>query len=252
MTNACIIGNGMVGNATAKTFGISKCYDTNLDRSTITLEEAAGCKYVFICLPTPNRADGGYELRHISQVIKDIRDLNPDLNHIFIIRSTVSPGFASFIMGDLGVVVVSNPEFLSEDTWEQDIQNPALVIVGCDIEKYREDVAALYKSRYSRIMPNLTDNTTAEYTKLAMNSLFSTKTIWANEIFNGAQDFGANYEFIKGIVEHHPWGLKNHLTIYYKGKRGVGGHCLPKDLRAMAYYTDSKFFKTLEDLHDSY
>ena len=97
----------------------------------------------------------------------------------------------------------------------------------------------------------LTDNITAEATKLAMNAWFSTKVIFANQLWDWCQTSGANYERIKECIERHPFGMKNHTTIFYKGKRGVHGGCLPKDLEAFAHYTQLPLLLKVKEVNDA-
>lgn len=243
-TDKCVIGYGYVGKATALAFNIDKYYTRH--ESTITLEEASQCRYIFICLPTPT-IEGKAYTDDIEQVIRTINSLpNPNMR-VFIIRSTVPPGFAK----SLGISnVVSNPEFLSEDTWEEDVKKPKMLVVGADDPLYREVVMGLYRGRYKYSKPLETDNTTAELIKYALNTFFSTKVVFANEIFNIAQLVGANYETIKRALEGHLWGSKNHFTIVYKGRRGVHGSCLPKDTESLGNYSD--FFKFISEKGQSY
>ena len=96
----------------------------------------------------------------------------------------------------------------------------------------------------------LTDNISAELAKIALNGFFSTKVIYANTIYDVARRLGANYETIKSVFERHPFGFRNHAQVYYKGKRGVHGGCLPKDTRALQYYTGSELIKTVNQLNE--
>lgn len=250
MNNACVIGKGYVGKATMLSFGIEK-YFTRHD-ANITLEQAAECKYIFLCLPTPT-VNGKAFTDDIFSLIKQISSYPRHVDNVFIIRSTVWPGFAKYVQETLGITnVVSNPEFLSEATWEQDAKQPAMVVIGCDNDKYIHEVKALYMGRFKYMEPILTTTTSAELIKLSMNALFSTKVAFFNEIFNYAQLVGANYEAVKHALYMHPWGTKNHGTIWYKGKRGIHGSCLPKDLEAIAEQSGSKLFKTVLDLNKTY
>ena len=251
MENAVIIGRGTVGEATALAFSINKFFDIDANKSNITLEEAHQCRYVFVCLPTPTIEKKCFT-NDIFKIVSQIRSYNK-FENIFIIRSTVYPGFADYLMEGLGInSVVSNPEFLSEKTWQQDAIHPQLVVIGGRVRKYLDAVEGIYRARYSRIKPVLTNNTTAEIVKYAMNCWFSTKVVFSNEMFDIAQKLKGNYEVIKEVMELHPWGMKNHNTIWYNEQRGLHGKCLPKDLEAFADLTQSKFFKTLEELNATY
>src|SRR3990167_10149735 len=96
MDKACIIGWGVVGRATALAFGITQHFDINGD-SNITLNDAANCRYVFVCLPTPT-INGGCDTRAIRDTIKQIEGIRQ--NALYIIRSTVIPGTADAIMNE--------------------------------------------------------------------------------------------------------------------------------------------------------
>ena len=248
MENACVIGYGVVGQATAKLFGIKKYFD--LKGSTITLEEASKCKFVFICLPTEINQDGTYITTDIEQIFRQIEDYGGA--GIYIIRSTVWPGFAKHLSNNLGIDrIVSNPEFLSEDTAERDTKHPPFVVLG-GMPKYITEVQALYNGRIKAAEFILTDNITAEMAKLALNGFFATKVIYANEIYDGCRNLKANYERVREVLERHPFGYRNHATIWYKGKRGVNGKCLPKDSKALGRYTGGELIKRVVELNEKY
>lgn len=242
--NAVVVGYGIVGKATATAFGIKEYYDLN--SQTVSLNSCANFRYIFICLPTPTifgrcfTDDIGACISRISKKGK---------NNIFIIRSTVTPGTAKRIHEQTGAIIVSNPEFLSAATLKEDTINPLLAVVGSDHVDARDEVAGLYRGRYKYIEPIITDNTTAELIKYALNVFFATKVTFANELYDFVQDIGGNYETIRGVLEKHPWGSKNHFQVVYKGKRGIQGHCLPKDLEEFANATDSPFFKTMHTMN---
>ncbi len=127
MNDACVVGYGVVGKATAVVFGIEKYYSRS--ESNVTLEEVAQCKYIFICLPTPT-VEGACYTDDIFKIISDIHILS-SIENIFIIRSTVYPGFNKFLQRTLNITaIVSNPEFLSEDTAINDAAHPDLVVLG--------------------------------------------------------------------------------------------------------------------------
>jgi UDPglucose 6-dehydrogenase len=251
MDNACIIGYGMVGKAMAEVFSIEKHFDVVADKSNISLEEASHCKLVFICLPTPVDKDGNYLTQDIKNIIRQIEDFQTGC--IYVIRSTVFPGFARALQEEMGINrIVSNPEFLSEATAVEDVKNPPFIVIGGFEGQYREHVRAFYESRIKSATVIETDNTTAEMAKLTLNAYFATKVIFANQADDGCRLVGANYETVKKIVSSHPYGPKNHFDVWFKGKRGVGGHCLPKDSLAFALYAHSDLVKKVIELNEKY
>lgn len=244
MNDACVIGYGMVGRATAKMFSIEKYCD--LKGSNMELSDAKNMKYVFLCLPTNLDAAGWYDYEPFWNVLPSI----VGQDNILIIRSTVYPGFSQTVQKELKKKkIVSNPEFLSEASWEEDVKNPKMIVIGSDDPKARDDVLALYRGRYKYTKPIMTDSVTAELIKLTFNSFFADKIMFFNEIYDIARGNGANYETIKTALENHPWGSKNHMTVEYKGKRGIHGRCLPKDLEAFSKWSGSQLLKTIHEMN---
>lgn len=250
MRDACVIGYGTVGRATAEAFGIQKYFSRS--KASITLEDAAKCRYIFMCLPTPT-IEGKCYTEEIYEIIKKIISYPRYVDSIIIIRSTVYPGFNRFIQESLGIDnIVSNPEFLSEDTAFEDAKNPDLIVLGGENQKCVAVVKALYEGRFKYKKIIVTDSKTAELIKYTLNTFFATKVIFANAIYDYAQQIGANYGTIRNVLETHRWGSKNHFIITYKGRRGIHGKCLPKDAEAFATLTDSAFFKILLKENERY
>jgi nucleotide sugar dehydrogenase len=248
MDNAVIIGKGMVGNATAHAFGIKKHFD--IKGSNVTLKEAAENRYIFICLPTMV-TNSRYHTRDIFDIIKQIAGYGKQ--NVFIVRSTVYPGFARSVMTRVGIRwVVSNPEFLTEDTWKEDIENPDIIVVGADTKSFLDDVWGIYKGRYKGAEIFKTDTVTAEMAKLVINGFYSTKVVFANQISDYAKNAKANYETIKNIMYARKWIGKNHLDVHHKGGRGAGGKCLPKDLEALREYSSLPLIHTVWGINKGY
>lgn len=230
MDNACVLGYGVVGRATAEVFGVKKYYSRS--SQNITLDQAKECKYIFVCLPT-NVEMGKYVTTDIEDIIQKVATKD----NIIILRSTIYPGFSRSLYERFGVNIVFNPEFLNEDTAVDDAKNPDLVVIGADNNDLISQVRAMYASRFPRISPIATDLNTAEFIKLGLNAFFATKVVFANQMYDYAQVVGANYEQYKQVIHQHRWGTRNHFDIFHKNGRGAGGKCLRKDLSAIAHYS---------------
>lgn len=249
MENVAIIGNGVVGNATATLFAAERRFDIDETKSNCTLEEVSRCRYVFVCLPTPVK-NGSFDTQPIFDMVKQVNDIRQ--GPVFIIRSTVWPGFAEHLFNEIRPeAVISNPEFLSEETWEKDTKYPPFVVIGGHDGRFREEVEALYSAVVKAPIIK-TDNRTAETAKLALNAFFSTKVIFANQIYDYCQKMDVNYERVREILEKHPFGMKNHAEIFYRGVRGVRGKCLPKDLEALGALTQSPLLEIVERINSEY
>ena len=249
MKESCVIAYGMVGQAAAKLFGVEKHFDINPERSNMTLEEASKCKIVFICMPTPEN-EGNYMVDNIKSIISQIKEYGG--SQVFVMRSTVFPGFADHLKKELGVMVISNPEFLTESTWEKDTKNPDFVLLGGDASPELDLIKGIYEARLKATSIILTDNTTAELAKLSLNGFFTTKVVYANLIFDLCQRLKANYGVVKEVLEKHKFGYKNHAEISHNGGRGAGGKCLRKDMKVLASLSNTSVLKEIMNQNESY
>jgi nucleotide sugar dehydrogenase len=249
MIDGFILGWGFVGKATGKSLGIKDHFSRS--DSNITLEEGAKKKFCFICLPTPTDEKGEQtEARKvIHDYIQQLKGYNDKL--IFVIRSTVLPGTCRAFHEEFGVRVVSNPEFLSEDTWEEDAIHPRIICMGADDDESKQAIEGVWKGVLTKIEV-VTDTVTSETLKYAFNTFFLTKIIWANQIFDICKQNGAEYRVIREALHQHPWGSKHHLKALHKDGRGGGGHCFPKDVKAFSTYGNSKLLKLVDELNDEY
>ena len=245
MESAVVCGYGVVGKATAQVFGISKYFD--LHDPNITLEEAARCRFIFVCLPTPT-TNGSCDITAIRETVKQLSEIR--CSGIIILRSTVIPGTAKNLMDEFGIPIVSNPEFLSEDTADKDSRHPDLIVLGGEIKSHIAYVRGLYESRFKGINIFETDTVTAEMIKYTLNTFFATKVIFANDIYDLCQRNGANYDSVRKAIESHHYGPKNHFDVYHKGGRGAGGRCLPKDLEAFATYANQELMSLVKRKND--
>ena len=247
MDNAVVYGWGTVGKATAKAFGIQHYFSKH--DSNISLTDAAYKRYHFFCLPTPT-INGLCYTDDIVALIKQLEEI-PHGQHVYIIRSTVIPGTAKTIMSSLGIhSVISNPEFLTESTAEEDAFYPDIVVIGGEQKNYVDDVAGIYQAHIKTAKIFTTDTITAEMSKYAINTFYATKLIFANQIFDICQKIGANYETVKDAMYSRKWIGKNHLDIWHKGGRGAGSKCLRKDLDAFENYSKSKLLETVKKIND--
>jgi len=250
MDDAFVVGGlGKVGLATRQALDIPYYFD--LKEANITLEEGAKKLFCIICLPTPTDEKGGQgkAVDVIRDYIKQIKEYGG--RNIFVIRSTVLPGTCKALAEATETMVVSNPEFLSEATWEYDALNPRIKVIGADDIPSQKAVVNLWKGIKCKLEV-VTDTATAETIKYAFNTFAMLKVNFANIIYDNCQKTGADYETIRYALHRHPWGSKHHLRVLDKGGRGAGGRCLPKDVKAFASFTSSDFLKLLEKMNMDY
>ena len=104
---------------------------------------------------------------------------------------------------------------------------------------------------FERILPA----TETETVKYFGNTWFSTKVIFANQIYNLCQKLGINYDRVKDAAAADKRIDRTHLQVWHKGKRGYSGACLPKDIKALIRFAeekgvDLKLHKTVDEIND--
>ncbi len=235
-----IIGYGIVGQALA--FGFSedsikdkydiKYYDKYKETNSLK-EVVKESEFIFICLPTPMKADeSGIDLSIIESSIAEITKITNGTDKIIVIKSTVVPGTtAAFEKKYPKTFFAFNPEFLTEANYLEDFLNADRNIIGANNDLTSRRVVALYRQRFPRTKIFQTDTTTAEMVKYMANSFLATKVIFANEMFSLCQALGIKYEEVKNMVAADHRIFDSHLDV--TTAKGFGGKCFPKDVVAL-------------------
>ena len=237
-----VIGGGTVGKATARRFRADKCYDKQLTNDE--LKELKDYDYIFLCLPTTTE-DGIQDLQIIRNYIRDISAVSTE--PVIVIRSTVLPGTAKALRTDYLMDIISFPEFLTEDIADEDVKKPDFILLGIDRDDLKKPLTDYLRNIYKRTEIIITDTITAELAKYAANTFFVTKVVFANEMYDYAQRFGADYDIVKYTMYKNRYIGSNHLDIFHKKYRGAAGKCLMKDMNAFANHTPSDFFRFIDN-----
>ncbi len=190
---------------------------------------AATCDFVFLCVPTPLRADGDTELSYLMSALDSVAtNLRPGA--VVVTKSTVPVGTAPKIGAALGrtdVALASNPEFLREGSAVADFLAPDRIVIGAEDHAVARRVAALYKSVDAPLI--LCDPTSAETVKYAANAFLAAKVSFVNALAAVCEAVGADVDSVlEGVGTDHRIG-----SAYLQPGPGWGGSCLPKDTRAL-------------------
>jgi UDPglucose 6-dehydrogenase len=194
-----------------------------------------GAAFVFLCVPTPQRADGSADVTILEAVATEI---GPHLAHeaVVVNKSTVPVGSALLVERLLdrpGVAVVSNPEFLREGSAVHDCLHPDRIVVGSDDQAAAARVGALFSATQAPLI--VTDAATAETIKYASNAFLATKLSFVNAVANLSEAVGADVrDVLLGMAYDHRIGFD-----YLRPGPGWGGSCLPKDTRALLFMAES-------------
>ena len=264
MSNIAVIGTGYVGLSSGACFAhlghVVTCVDVvqlkidNLNKGILPIVETGlkelvaegvtagklifttdvesavkNADVVFLCVPTPEGADGSADLSYIQTAA---RTLSPLLRSgaIVVNKSTVPVGSTKVVERELkrpDIAVVSNPEFLREGSAIQDFLHPDRVVVGSDNQEAAIAVGALYEKVGAPVV--VTDPASAETIKYAANAFLATKISYINAVAAICEGVGAD---INDVV----LGLGYDKRIGHEFLRpgpGWGGSCFPKDTKAM-------------------
>ncbi len=195
------------------------------------VEAAAGAEFVFLCVPTPQSADGSADLSFVESAAKEIGS-HLRAGAIVVNKSTVPVGSATMVEQVIGrpdVSVVSNPEFLREGTAVRDSLTPDRIVVGADDAGAAARVGELFASTSAPLI--VTDATTSETIKYASNAFLATKLSFVNALAGLCEEVGADArDVLLGLGYDKRIGFE-----FLRPGPGWGGSCLPKDTRALLH-----------------
>ncbi|HEX3839785.1 MAG TPA: UDP-glucose/GDP-mannose dehydrogenase family protein [Acidimicrobiales bacterium] len=197
-------------------------------------EAVTDAEFVFLCLPTPEGADGSVDLSYVESVATEIA---PHLtaNTIIVNKSTVPVGstlVVERVLGRRDITVVSNPEFLREGTAVTDSLHPERIVVGAADQAAAAKVGKLFAGTHAPLL--ITDAATAETIKYASNAFLATKLSFVNAVAGLCEAVGADVrDVILGLGYDKRIGFE-----FLRPGPGWGGSCLPKDTRALVHIAE--------------
>lgn len=207
-------------------------------RFTTSLKEAADFADVhFLAVGTPIDADG--RTYDTGQIYGVARELAPHLTRPCVIvgKSTVTVGTSRDLAALLAriapaaddVEVVWNPEFLREGHAVEDTLRPDRIVVGVPSAHAEDVVREVYAPLLAAGIPLFsTDPATAELIKGSANSFLALKAAFINAVADMCQAAGADVVQLADAIGLDPRIGRGGLNA----GPGVGGGCLPKDVRA--------------------
>ena len=227
------------GEPTILEDGLPRLLQEGIDsgRLTFSTDPAAaadGADFVFLCVPTPQGADGAADLSFVQTAASQIASsLRPGA--VVVTKSTVPVGSAALVVTALNrpdTSVVSNPEFLREGRAVHDWLHPDRVVIGAEDRSAGERLASLYEPLGAPIL--ITDPASSETIKYACNAFLAAKVSFVNAIANLCQAVGADaVDVIRGMSHDRRIGA-DHLSP----GPGWGGSCFPKDTAALIRIAD--------------
>lgn len=210
-------------------------------RFTTDAALAAGASVHFVCVGTPQSADGGSaDLRFVNASVDAILSV-AQRGSLIVGKSTVPVGTAAQLAERIeaaGVHLAWNPEFLREGYAVKDTLTPDRLVYGVrDVSASR--AATLLDEVYHQALRSgtpriVTDLATAELVKVAANAFLATKISFINAMAEIAEVTGADVATLADAIGHDERIGRKFLGAGV----GFGGGCLPKDIRAFIARAD--------------
>jgi UDPglucose 6-dehydrogenase len=240
-----IVGHGFVGKAVdygfenrlVEKYFVDPKYNTTID-DLVEWQPSV----VFICAPTPMGEDGSIDATIVLDSALKI------LNHTdagVIIKSTITPAIVESLLDAVKYSesklkrIVINPEFLTENNAREQFVNPSFQVVGGHPTAC-SSVLDLYRtySQCNKCEFHTMGALEACFVKYAVNGFLATKVTFFNQFYDAVDDAGCNYNVIARAISSDPRIGNTHMKVPgYDMKRGYGGACFPKDIRAFTKFT---------------
>ena len=239
-----IIGSGFVGSAVSHGFSEDTeqfIVDPKFTDNTIKDLVNNDTDITFVCVPTPQQdthLDVDTSIARI--VLKELNEL--EYKGVVVVKSTITPHhLTQFKTLYSNLRLVYNPEFLTEANSKQEFINPHMQILGGELLDCIAVEQAYINHSKVKIVPTFkTDLTSASMIKYTINSWLATKVSFFNELFHLHQSSNAEttWEQFTDMLKRDPRVGDSHMQVPGPdGQFGFGGHCLPKDTKALLYYS---------------
>ncbi len=252
-----IVGHGYVGQAMDRFFSTHypvTIYDEI--KGPKDKNEINNCDVVFVCVPTPKNPD---TKRCSTDIVYEVIEWI-DAPYI-VIKSTVEPGTTDKIKQlHPNKKIVFSPEFCGESSywspyeWDQDIVETPFFIFGGDLD-HTKRIVNLYLPITGPVKEyRQTSAKTAEIAKYVINSFASTKVAFCYEIASICNEIGVDYNEVRELWLLDPRVNPMHTSVFESNDNPFGGKCLPKDIAALAYWSEEELGydpKLLKEVIDS-
>lgn len=235
------IGNGFVNGALARGFAQTtdvKIFDVDSNRRTHFYEEVIKQDILFVAVPTPMKSTGECDTSILEAAMSRLNGALPvHANKLVVVRSTLPPSWLhENYTRWANMQIVYMPEFLTERTADLDFIQSRRFIVGTNTGNYIPDqLEELFRARFPATPLKAMTWESASLVKYGTNGFFTVKLSFFNELALLAEKLGEDAQpIIDEICNDGRIGISHNQVPGHDGDRGWGGHCFPKDNRALS------------------
>ena len=267
------IGYGFVGKACHKAFEHNTeaiIIDPKYSKTTIADLSKYDCKLVFVSIFAPTLDDRSVDASVIYSIFQQLADIK--YSGLVVLKSTLPPDIVDDLYFKYGsepalnkvgsLHYIYSPEFIKEETWEQDAIDPKFIIIAGNY-KDCEELKTLYKHHscipaYCRFFH--VDYREASLAKYTINCFLATKVAFMNQIYKLYLDaYGTgkviNPEIWKEFTDVIAADMRvgqSHLQVPGQdGQFGYGGTCFPKDVKAFIGYDKNNRLTILREVEQA-
>tara|TARA_Y100000589_G_C27135329_1_gene622293 strand:+ start:98 stop:1549 length:1452 start_codon:yes stop_codon:yes gene_type:complete len=228
---------------------INRCRDKNLHFSTDIREHISMADMVFISVNTPTKQKGigagkASDLKWVEACAREVAKYAKG-HTIVVEKSTLPVRTAEVIKTILEVAhknykdlepvptfdVLSNPEFLSEGTAINDLENPDRILIGGENLNAMESLSNIYLNWVPKSKILFTNIWSSELAKLTANAFLAQRISSINSISAICEATGANVREVSRAI-----GLDSRIGAkFLNSGPGFGGSCFKKDILNLVY-----------------
>lgn len=240
-----IIGLGFVGSSIEKSLTIKNVdlvlYDKYKNGGIGSIQNCLKADILFLALPTLYLDDlKEYDKSSLYETCDYLNKNN--FSGVIILKSTVEPETVQKLEEKYKLDFIHNPEFLTARTAFEDFHNQKHIVLGkgerCDLNKYKM-VEDFFKKYYPDAEISKCKSIESESMKIFVNSFYSVKIQFFNELYLLCQKNKADFNIIKDLMLKNGWINPMHTNVPGPdGNLSYGGACFPKDTSALRQYME--------------
>ncbi len=237
---------------------VLKVRGRNLFFSTEIDKEIDEADIIFVTVNTPTKTFGegkgkAVDLQFIEQTARRIKD-NSKSDKIVVEKSTIPVRAAHTLdkilhSGNENVrfEILSNPEFMSEGTAIEDMENPDRILIGSNNTpsgiKARDELIRIYEKWVPRARLITTNLWSSELSKLVSNAFLAQRISSINSIASICEVTGADVVEVSNAV-----GRDARIgSKFLRAGLGFGGSCFRKDILNLIYLCEHYSLDTVAE-----
>lgn len=237
-----IVGLGFVGTAVKVSYATTPevnviCVDSDPSKMCFhTFEDLDKTDAIFICVPSPQSADGSCSVAPLLEVLDKLKNYK----NLIISKVTAPPSVYEELQVSFPNLVHA-PEFLTAANAREDYLSSKFAILGGSVKAYLNEAEKIIKIGQSSLEQiRMCSIGEAALSKYIINSFLATKVVFMNEMENLARAGGQDWRTVRNLIQLDPRIGKSHTMVPGPdGHYGFGGACFPKDTSALLQYAQS-------------